>query len=146
MRAYDEDVRCYASGRPAVSKLKMRREVESTLVKVGYREALLNMGLLRVFKIWLEPMTDGTLVSEQIGKPFSKSWVPFASVKTSWISFRNRAALVVWSTSCRAMRKAFLTAARLRKLSGNWHVQYGVWQQRRLHSSSSVTGAGLWGA
>lgn len=66
MVARDEDVRAYKRGQPALGKLKMLREVELMTMKVQYRDALIDSGLLPIFKAWLDPMPDGALPNVQI--------------------------------------------------------------------------------
>lgn len=66
MKARDDDLKAYNSGKPALEKLKMLRSVELMLMKVQYREQLMDNMLLAIIKAWLDPMPDGALPNLEI--------------------------------------------------------------------------------
>ncbi|KAI0563616.1 Transcription factor IIS [Gracilaria domingensis] len=68
MTARDDDVKAFRNGQPALSKLRMLREVELMLMKTSHREMLLDSMLLNVMKAWLDPLPDGTLPNVAIRK------------------------------------------------------------------------------
>lgn len=59
--AKEKDIQAYREGNPVLSKIKMIRELDRTVLKVGYLEHLLNNMFLAVIKTWLTPMPDGTI-------------------------------------------------------------------------------------
>lgn len=56
MGARDADMKAYRSGKPALSKLSMLRDVELMCMKVTHREQLLDNMLLAIIKAWLDPI------------------------------------------------------------------------------------------
>lgn len=66
MGARDADIKAYRSGKPALNKLKMLRDVELMAMKVSHREILLDNMLLAIVKAWLDPMPDGALPNVEI--------------------------------------------------------------------------------
>lgn len=59
--AADQDAEANKSNRPAIHKLQMLSEVEEVLDKTTLHEDLLEAGLLNVVKMWLEPLSDGSI-------------------------------------------------------------------------------------
>lgn len=56
------------AGKPALFKYQMLPEVSATLNKKHLQEALLDAGILRAIKLWLEPLPDQTLPSPVLRK------------------------------------------------------------------------------
>lgn len=66
MKARDDDLRSFKKGQPALEKIRMLRDVEIMMMKVQYREYLLDNMLLPVFRAWLDRLPDGTLPNVQV--------------------------------------------------------------------------------
>lgn len=66
MGARDSDIKAYRSGKPALNKLKILRDVELMAMKVSHREILLDNMFLAIVKAWLDPMPDGALPNVEI--------------------------------------------------------------------------------
>mmetsp|Transcript_13249 Transcript_13249/g.25383 ORF Transcript_13249/g.25383 Transcript_13249/m.25383 type:complete len:465 (+) Transcript_13249:147-1541(+) len=59
--AADQDVEANQMSRPAIHKLQMLAEVQEVLEKTHLHEDLLEAGLLNILKLWLEPLSDGSI-------------------------------------------------------------------------------------
>lgn len=68
IQAMNEDLEAYKSGKPALQKLQMLRDVEEMSTKVQCKEPLLENNFLAVIKTWLDPYPDGVLPNVQIRK------------------------------------------------------------------------------
>lgn len=66
MKVRDDDIKAYRSGKPALNKLMMIRDVELMCMKVSHREQLMDNMLLAIIKAWLDPMPDGALPNVDI--------------------------------------------------------------------------------
>lgn len=84
MKARDDDLRSFKKGQPALEKIRMLRDVEMMMMKVQYREYLLDNLLLSVFRAWLDRLPDGTLPNVQVRStllkilldlPMDEDWV-----------------------------------------------------------------------
>lgn len=84
MKARDDDLRSFKKGQPALEKIRMLRDVEMMMMKVQYREYLLDNMLLPVFRAWLDRLPDGTLPNVQVRStllkillelPIDEDWV-----------------------------------------------------------------------
>jgi transcription factor SPN1 len=84
MKARNDDVKAYASGQPALSKLAMLPEVRLMFVRHEYRESLLDHMMLAVLKCWLEPMKDGALPNIEIRATLFEILASF-KVDSSWV-------------------------------------------------------------
>lgn len=67
-RAWEEDQRLNEEGRPAVEKLHLMESVYSRLLKKKNEQELLDAGVLRLLRMWLEPLPDKSLPHEEIKK------------------------------------------------------------------------------
>lgn len=84
MKARDDDLRSFKKGQPALEKIRMLRDVEMMMMKIQYREYLLDNMLLSVFRAWLDRLPDGTLPNVQVRStllkilldlPMDEDWV-----------------------------------------------------------------------
>ena len=65
-KAAEMDFIANQNKKPSMNKLKMLDVVQSNLMKIDYREALLDSGVLRVITAWLSRLPDGSLPSLKI--------------------------------------------------------------------------------
>ena len=68
-RAYTADQRAKRDGRPALSKIKMLKEVVDTLSKAGMRDRFLQNQVCNVVVNWLEVGKDGVSYSKANAVP-----------------------------------------------------------------------------
>ena len=64
--AYDADNEAVQQHKPAIHKLKLLKEVESTMIQRHMHETLLFEGALTVMGTWLEPLPDMTLPNVKV--------------------------------------------------------------------------------
>lgn len=84
MKARDDDVASYNSGKPALCKLRMLPKVRSMFVRHEFRESFLDHMMLAVVKVWLEPMYDGALPNVEIRSTLLEILSTF-KVDSSWV-------------------------------------------------------------
>eukprot|EP01098_Paradermamoeba_levis_P009445 TRINITY_DN3935_c0_g1_i1.p1 TRINITY_DN3935_c0_g1~~TRINITY_DN3935_c0_g1_i1.p1 ORF type:complete len:139 (+),score=37.64 TRINITY_DN3935_c0_g1_i1:200-616(+) len=64
--ATEDDALALKNGRPATNKIKLIGEVVETMSKVQYQTYLLERGVLKKLRRWLDPLPDGALPNYNI--------------------------------------------------------------------------------